>query len=91
MKITAKSIIKAASDASGVKVEHIELFKDDGFYYWGGEAGACMTGSCIYVNRLTDFATIDRWVADFMSKCEEAVKFKDITMQEYIDSIDWRV
>lgn len=92
MKFSAKAIINAASEASGVKVENIELFKDDGFYYWGGKAGASMRGSCIYVNRLSDFDSVERWVADFTSKCEEAIRNTDhSTMQEYIDSIDWEI
>lgn len=93
-KLTKKQIILAASQATGVKAEYIELGKTDGFYFWSGKAGAVFSESTNYMTNLTN-CELSRWVEDFEYRVKEAMNSiydnQHPHFNDYIESIDWDV
>lgn len=90
-KNTKKSVIAAAAMATSIKESDIELFTDEGQYYWGGKAGSLFSDTLIGVRRLND-RPLEFWVDDFKRKVAANLNRSNYSsFQELIDSVDWLV
>lgn len=78
MAITKFDIVKAVEQVTGIKPE---LHKDEGSYYWRGEAASLFSDSCLYITSLNHpKVTIEMFVSNFKEKIAEVEL-------DYLDSI----
>lgn len=90
-RISAKAIITAVIEATGIKPEYVQLSKYEGEYYWSGKVGSVFSSANTYNRKLTD-STIEDWVKGFASQVEDTIEFTEHKhINDYIESINWEV
>ena len=74
MTISKKQIIAAVKKETG---EDVDLFKDGGFYYWGGllAIGTFQMCNTYYTSLNNPKITLQMWVNDYKYKKEESEKW----------------
>lgn len=91
MKITKKLILDTIATECNIKREYVDLQKYEGFYYWGEKSGAVFVECCLYMTRLDDWP-LHRWIEDFKDKSAKCIASNNCTtLQDHIESIDWRL
>ena len=86
--LSKKKIIVAVAAEFDVKPEYIGLDKFEGEYYWIGKLPALFTGTCIYINNLSQWP-LSRWIEDFKFKLKESELSGDLNAK--VEAINWEV
>lgn len=85
-KLTKKSIEAAVLKATGVSAE---LDKNDGLYYWCGDAAIFFDETCLFVTELNWPGVTVQWFVDnFVGRVEDAEKRSGRTIAEMVQRLN---
>lgn len=89
-RLSTRLIRQTVADRHGIDLDMVELYRDQGTWFWAGKVGALFSGTEIVYGRLDTFP-LERWVEDFDHRVDELLDspFASGTLREQIEKVNW--